>query len=482
MTTPTFGNTIGISNINNELRDNDNSMLLLGGISSTVLSTSSVSDGFYITNCCNSTYTNTLCLTWAKYLKTNGYDPTYASIINDDSGNIFIVGSNGIGGDNIVSQGYVMKFNFKGVLQWEKLYNTIGFRDVTYDVAGYVYATGLSNYNSELGIVIYKFASSDGALQWRKRLVGGNYIEAGPIVNALSSGGNTYFASYRDGYIAKYTSAGALSWQKQFTSPGALDINSLTIDSSENVYIAGRYSTTANDVKSRGLILKLTSAGVITWQQQLIPDGTSGTIDFRGISVDSSGNVYVTGHYDSDSVSYAGVVTAKYNSSGTIQWQKLLSAANNHIIVNTLSSKSLALDSSNSLYHVAYNGTGMYIYKYNSSGTLQFRRLISVDPGHLGMSPFQGNSISTDSTYFYAIGSTYNGEVVFLKMTVDGGINTTYLDASYVSTTNGGVTTPTFTSSAASLTIATSSLTNSNAADTAATPAFAGNLFLLPQV
>lgn len=480
MTTP--NTDIGASNINNELRDDDNSMILIGGISSNVLRMGATPDGFYLGDDRNSTYTNTLCLTWAKYIKSQGYNPTYASVATDGSGNIYVVGSDGDGNYTSFYRAYIMKFNFKGVLQWEKLYgNNIGFRDVEYDSAGYVYASGISANNSETGVVIYKFAASDGTVQWRKKLVGGNFINGGPIAIRPIGNGNVYFASYRDGYIIKYNYSGALQWQKQLSSPGALDINSLIVDSSENIYIAGRYSTTMNDVKSRGLIVKLTSAGAITWQKQLLPDGTSGTIEFKGVDVDSSGNVYVNGNYSSNLNSYTGVVTIKYDSSATIQWQKQLLPSTNSIYSSSYAAKTLKLDSSANSYCIAYNQSAMYIYKYGVNGGLQFRKTAHVNPGNIGMSPFQGYGIVVDSTYFYGVGATSSGDTVLLKMTLDGGVDMSWLDASYLSSTNGTPSNPTFTSSNSSLTIANPSLTASNASDTSISPSFARNIFLIPQ-
>ncbi len=105
-------------------------------------------------------------------------------------------------------------------------------------------------------------------------------------------------------------------------SPSAYFIANLSLSNgrgvavapSGNIYIVGNISTFM-------LIAKYNSSGTLQWQRSL---GTvSNPEEGWAIAIDPSENVYITGYAD-----VAGqannVIIAKYNTSGTIQWQKQL--------------------------------------------------------------------------------------------------------------------------------------------------------------
>ena len=110
--------------------------------------------------------------------------------------------------------------------------------------------------------------------------------------------------------------------------------NGIAVDASGNVYVTGSYNGTATfgttTKTSAGgydiFVAKYNSSGTLQWVQSA--GGTS--YDYgRGIAVDASGNVYVTGYYEGTAtfgtttkISAGGhnIFVAKYNSSGALQW------------------------------------------------------------------------------------------------------------------------------------------------------------------
>ncbi|NER35226.1 MAG: hypothetical protein F6J93_14650, partial [Oscillatoria sp. SIO1A7] len=113
-------------------------------------------------------------------------------------------------------------------------------------------------------------------------------------------------------------------WIRQFGTSENDSSQHLTIDGSGNVYITG-YTTGdlagANAGLWDGIVSKYDNAGNLEWSKQL---GTSGIDSFESITTDSSGSLYVTG-YTKGSLggTNAGLYDAfisKYDSDGNLIW------------------------------------------------------------------------------------------------------------------------------------------------------------------
>ena len=127
------------------------------------------------------------------------------------------------------------------------------------------------------------------------------------------------------------------------------------IDSSGNVYVSGTYYQT-------GFIVKFNNKGVHQWSREL------SFRDMNAVAVDISGNVYGVG-CDIYTGAYAAVLV-KYNSSGTLQWQRKYDNSSYQDI-----GFGVDVDTSLNVYiSVESYGQGMFLVKYNSSGTFQWHR------------------------------------------------------------------------------------------------------------
>ena len=211
-------------------------------------------------------------------------------------------------------------------------------------------------------IFLVKYNSS-GTKQWTKQL--GYYSEQGTGVTTDSSGniyvtghtqgcnscskvmatrgldGNTNFGSF-DIFLVKYNSSGTKQWTKQLgTSYWDLG-ESVTTDSSDNIYVTGftdggldgntnyrseckhppkgeveRAFRPCSDI----FLVKYNSSGTKQWTKQL---GTSSVDKGRGVTTDSSDNIYVTGGTDGDldgntNSGSVDIFLVKYNSDGVKQ-------------------------------------------------------------------------------------------------------------------------------------------------------------------
>ena len=229
--------------------------------------------------------------TWTKQLGTSEDDKGYG-VTTDSSGNIYVTGTTGGGLDGNTNSGsndiFLVKYNSSGTIQWTKQLGTSGYdygQDVTTDSSDNIYVTG----------------STGGDLD-------GN----------TSSGGNDIF-------LVKYNSSGTKQWTKQLGTSSSDGGMGVTTDSSGNIYVTG---TTGGDLDGNShsgqediFLVKYNSSGTKQWTKQL---GTSSNDIGRGVTTDSSGNIYVTGETrgNLDGNTNSGgkdIFLVKYNSDGVKQ-------------------------------------------------------------------------------------------------------------------------------------------------------------------
>ena len=167
----------------------------------------------------------------------------------------------------------------------------------------------------------------------------GNAYITGDFQNTVNFGsGNITSSGGKDIFIAKFDTTGSLEWVKTYGDSSfdrGLDI---AIDSSDNIYVTGYFIDTINfgggnvtvtDPSSGGsdlFVLKLNSSGEFQWVYTV---GGSNNDNGKGIDVDSSGNVYISGIFK-DTVNFGGgditsygnfdIFVLKLNSSGVFQW------------------------------------------------------------------------------------------------------------------------------------------------------------------
>ena len=279
--------------------------------------------------------------------------------------------------------------------------------------------------------------NSSGTLQWRRTL-GGSGSDYGYGI-AVDSSGNSYVTGYTTGggygnddiITAKYDTNGNIQWQRILGGTGNDGADAIAVDSSGNAYVFA-HTESAGAGNYDMLVAKYNSSGSIQWQKTV---GTGpGILEWsQGIEVDSSGNIYLAGYTIGSGVgagSYDFLIT-KLNSSGAFQWSRTLGGSSLDY------GRAIAVDSSGNVYvtgETASTGTGMYeglIVKYDSSGTLQWQRIF------YGSQNEYLNGIGVDNSGNVYVGgrtaSSGEGDQEFLiaKLPDDGTGTGTYGDFTY---------------------------------------------------
>ncbi len=205
----------------------------------------------------------------------------------------------------------------------------------------------------------------------------GNVYVSGYTTGELERGKS--YGDY-DAWFAKYDAEGNQQWLKQLGSSAKDYAQSIAVDGSGNVYLAG--STKGDLVGSSAgdydaWFAKYNAAGNQQWIQQL---GTASDDRAWSIAVDGSGNVYVAGSTEGalggKSRGSDDVWLAKYDTKGTRQWIKQLGTTEADI------AWSIAVDSGGNVYLAGYTYGALggksqgredaWLAKYNTRGTRQW--------------------------------------------------------------------------------------------------------------
>jgi hypothetical protein len=263
-------------------------------------------------------------LEWRRrYPLDSSYYSTAAAIGMDAIGSVIIGGTPAL---------TVVKYSKDGTQEWEKTFRSdvadVQFlSDIAVSPDGNIYATGAISEECPEGICRYDMVTmkydSDGNLKWVEFFtVSGNSDEQ-PVGIALDKSQNVFVvaAAYdstgENSLIVKYSRDGYLEWIRSFDGTSSYDNPiGIEIDNKGDVVVAGTTWTTEPFNYS---ILKYDTEGELLWSTEYsrAPD----TRDFgRGLDVDSSGSIYVSG---SSRVGFLGVdtsVTIKLSPTGSLIW------------------------------------------------------------------------------------------------------------------------------------------------------------------
>lgn len=355
---------------------------------------------------------------WLGTLGGTGTDTGYSVAVND-AGDVYLCGRANSG----AQFGYQLaKYSAAGVIQWQRKLGGTGSNSdeqgfsISLDAQSNCYVTGQSFNGDEYDVVTAKYNSA-GTLQWQRQLQGDVSNDIGRGIAATTSGdvyvcGNSNSGGTNFLILAKYNTSGTIQWQRRLSLSGSAIIGrGVSVDSSGNVYVVGDRSQQYFE------IAKYSSSGTLQWQRQFGVGSELG----RAIAVDGSGNVYVCGRSDQPGTAYLQV--AKYNTSGDIQWQRRLGTGS-----GGMDGFGVSVDSASNVYVTGQtfvnSNFDVFLAKYNTSGTIQWQRTLGSSGTDIGNGLF--NDIS--GNLYLSAQTNVSGTVNFLfaKLPSDGSKTGTY--------------------------------------------------------
>jgi uncharacterized delta-60 repeat protein len=325
------------------------------------------------------------------------------SVVLDPAGNVYVTGYST--GATTGKDYRTIKYNPAGDLLWTATFNgPANGGDYSYavvlDVLGNVYVTGRADYGTPLSDIVTIKYNSNGVQQWAARYSGAsNGVDEGKAIQ-VDEDGNVYVAgktfvtgSTYDFITLKYNAAGVQQWVSTYNGPGNNEdlVNSLAIDGSGNVYIAG--VSIGLNTGSDFAVIKYNTDGTEAWVKRY--NGTANGGDAAiSVKVDASGNVFASGYVDAAATKH-DFMTVKYNSAGTQQWMTfyngntgsddyatsmVIDASSNVYVTGASGSVALPLDSNYATVKYNSNGVQQWVATYNGpNNSVDVSRSIFVD-------------------------------------------------------------------------------------------------------
>jgi fibronectin type 3 domain-containing protein len=226
-------------------------------------------------------YTSSGAFQWAKRFGGSGND-TGMAVATDGSGNVYVTGSfegtANFGGSNLSSSGlrdiFVAKYSATGTHLWSRKFggsgDEVGY-SLAVDTAGGLFLAGKFQGSVNFGgaslssaggddIFLAKLSGADGSHVWSKGMGStssdaalgvdvdgsGNAVLTGYFTGTVNLGGASLSGSGINVFVAKYSSAGAHVWSKQFGGFDTQIANSVAAGPNGQAIVTGYFASTVD--------------------------------------------------------------------------------------------------------------------------------------------------------------------------------------------------------------------------------------------
>lgn len=353
-----------------------------------------------------------------RYTGPEASSDTPNDFVYDSEGNIYITGHTLLGG--AFNKMVTVKFNPQGIRLWVTKYpapaNTIvSGTSLKVDQSGNVYVCGqIKNTGGNYNLLTVKY-NTVGVMQWDNVYNGpGNFDDYG-IGSVIDQDGYFYSAghSYGSGtdydfVVLKFDFNGSVLWTRRWNGIQNREdyLKRIALSGDGGVVISGSSNTASGfDFAT----VKYNSSGTLLWEK--IYNGPASNIDMMNDMItDASGNVFVCG-YSLGVGSNNDATLLKYDAAGVQQWVSRYNGPSNH----EDNAVALDLDNNGNIFVTGFTLTNGAFYdfltiKYNSAGSQQWARI------HDGADHFfdKANSIKADligNSYITGFESKLDGTV-----------------------------------------------------------------------
>jgi hypothetical protein len=248
-------------------------------------------------------------------------------------------------------------------MQFDSINATAEQGQVFCDTNNNVGVAGIYRLSSTDRMLISK-VNSNGSTVWAEGIRAGNFSIGKAIardsLNNSYAGGYAFYSDAEQGLLVKHSVNGTREWARTI---GDINIfadtfyNSVVIDPSDGIYMASSLEVSSTNSDIAMVLTKWTTAGTLSFQRRLVISGSA--VGANAAAVDANGIV----------IGCNGDTLVKYNTSGTLQWQKRWNTDDGFDIFD------VALDSSSNIYALGTTSTfNMYLVKFNSSGAVQWQK------------------------------------------------------------------------------------------------------------
>ena len=269
-------------------------------------------------------------------------------------------------------------------------------------------------------------ASNSVAIEWN-RTWGGSEDDSGSSVTVdsfnnvyLAGGTESFGAGLADMVLVKWNSSGVQLWNRTWGGNEADFGSSVAVDSFNNVYLAG--GTNSFGAGSQDMVLvKYDSSGEQQWNHTWGGSEDEGVYGME-VAVDSLNNVYLAGGTHSFGAGSQDIVLVKYDSSGEQQWNRTWGRSSAEY------TSGIVVDSLNNVYITGGSHIGggsdsfdKVLVKYDSSGVQLWNRTWG---GSIQIS-IRGLAVDSLDNVYIAAGTTTVGfeppDMILVKCDSSGG-------------------------------------------------------------
>jgi hypothetical protein len=328
---------------------------------------------------------------WVQTFETQSGAPTDIvaiafSVEYDSAGNVIALFSH-FNDDNLSTYYSVGKYTTTGAKIWtarfDDEFNTDGWGLAVDNDSDSIYVAGESeSEGGQVNATLTKIDSTDGSVIWSK-IYDFGFSSRSSVVDVASDGDPVmvgYASNGTDDYVAttKVDAAdGSIIWSRALDGQADEEAYGMAVGPSGEVVAIGYMDQLGADDSSvlddRMLVVKYDSTGSIQWQKAVQFDANQGC---RGADadIDADGNIYVCGNYDTE----IGVAMSlvKFNSSGVEQWSR-------RIVGNCVDfATSVVVGPDNNLYLSGVTTAPgdetvtWVVAKYSTTGSVVWQRLI----------------------------------------------------------------------------------------------------------